>query len=184
MVVLVGAAGSGAAVHGAALAEVLGLHRLSEAELLEEEVNQRTEVSAVGSEIADAVRAGRIVKPSLIVSMFAKAVAAGEGPWLLDGWPRRTDHLAMLEAAVGPVALVVSIGAAAEVLAERVAGRATCCSRCRRAGRACALSSRGGAAGARASPAERAAVRGAHRRGMGGPSSWPSIAMLRKSQLL
>ena len=121
IVLLMGAPGSGRSVQGAPLAAALGLTRLTEDELLQDELARQTEL---GHEVADHLKKGKIVPPSLTVRLFANAMEATSGPWLFDGWPRRLDSLHALEAELGRVALAVHLRAAPDVVSRRVEGRA------------------------------------------------------------
>lgn len=120
IVLLVGGPGSGRSVQGAPLAAALGLTRLTEDDLLQDELARQTDL---GYEVADHLKKGKIVPPSLTLRLFANGMEATSGPWLFDGWPRRLDSFQALEAELGRVALAVHLRAAPEVVEWRIEGR-------------------------------------------------------------
>ena len=120
MVILLGGPGTGCAAHGVAVAAALGMTRLSEDDLMQREVAHG---SSLGNAITHHLKTGKIMPPDLVVELFENALAEGTGPWLLDGWPRRLDHLRALEKRLGRVRLVVGLRLAPEIAASRIAAR-------------------------------------------------------------
>ena len=100
--VALGPEASGRQEHADALAEELGLHRLSVSELLQAEMAEGT---ALGLELSHMIRQGQVVPPTKLAQLVQQGVAAGGGAaCLIDGFPKSERDLATFEEVVGPCA--------------------------------------------------------------------------------
>jgi adenylate kinase len=86
-IVLLGAPGSGKGTQGEVLAARLGVRHVASGELLRREVAARSEL---GKEVAAGLARGDLVPDGTVLGIVgeAMAAAAGEGGYILDGFPR------------------------------------------------------------------------------------------------
>jgi len=126
-IILLGAPGSGKGTQGHALAQHLGVRHLSTGDLLRAEMAADTDV---GREVARHVASGELVPDDLMFELAGPAVAeaAGEGGYVLDGFPRTLAQAERAYALAKPADLtadaVVYLEVPDDVARERIAARA------------------------------------------------------------
>lgn len=88
---LVAPPGAGKGTQATKLAALYGIAHLSSGEMLRQEVTARTKI---GLTAADYLRRGDLVPDELVIAMLAPAVleAAGNGGYILDGFPRTLNQ--------------------------------------------------------------------------------------------
>ena len=124
---LLGAPGSGKGTQAARLRESLGVPHISTGDLLRAEVAAG---SKLGLEAKEVMARGELVSDAILLGMledrFSRADTAGG--FILDGYPRnlaQADALDKLLARIGqPMDYAVQLEVPAELLVERIAGRA------------------------------------------------------------
>jgi len=124
---LLGAPGSGKGTQAARLKDSLGVPHISTGDLLRAEV---AAASKLGLEAKEVMARGELVSDSILLGMledrFSRADTAGG--FILDGYPRnlaQADALDKLLARIGrPMDYAVQLEVPAELLVERIAGRA------------------------------------------------------------
>ena len=124
---LLGAPGSGKGTQAARLKDSLGVPHISTGDLLRAEVAAG---SRLGLEAKEVMARGELVSDAILLGMledrFSRADTAGG--FILDGYPRnlaQADALDKLLARIGqPMDFAVQLEVPAELLVERIAGRA------------------------------------------------------------
>lgn len=124
---LLGAPGSGKGTQAARLKDSLGVPHISTGDLLRAEVAAG---SKLGLEAKEVMARGELVSDAILLGMlenrFARADTAGG--FILDGYPRNLAQAAALDALLArigqPMDYAVQLEAPAELLVERIAGRA------------------------------------------------------------
>jgi adenylate kinase len=124
---LLGAPGSGKGTQAARLKDSLGVPHVSTGDLLRAEVAAG---SKLGLEAKEVMARGELVSDAILLGMledrFSRADTAGG--FILDGYPRnlaQADALDKLLARIGqPMDYAVQLDVPAELLVERIAGRA------------------------------------------------------------
>jgi adenylate kinase len=124
---LLGAPGSGKGTQAARLKDSLGVPHVSTGDLLRAEVAAG---SKLGLEAREVMARGELVSDAILLGMledrFSRADTAGG--FILDGYPRnlaQADALDKLLARIGqPMDYAVQLEVPAELLVERIAGRA------------------------------------------------------------
>jgi len=124
---LLGAPGSGKGTQAARLKDSLGVPHISTGDLLRAEVAAG---SKLGLEAKEVMARGELVSDAILLGMledrFSRADTAGG--FILDGYPRnlaQADALDKLLARIGqPMDFAVQLEVPAELLVERIAGRA------------------------------------------------------------
>jgi adenylate kinase len=126
-IVLLGAPGSGKGTQGRSLADRFGVRHVSTGDLLRAHIAQGTDL---GREAAPYVRRGELVPDGLMLRVAGAAVteAAGEGGYVLDGFPRTLAQAERAYELAGPAGVtadaVVYLAVPDEVARERLAARA------------------------------------------------------------
>ncbi|GAA5004283.1 adenylate kinase [Pseudoluteimonas lycopersici] len=124
---LLGAPGSGKGTQAARLKDSLGVPHISTGDLLRAEV---AAASKLGLEAKEVMARGELVSDAILLGMledrFSRADTANG--FILDGYPRnlaQADALDKLLARIGrPMDFAVQLEVPAELLVERIAGRA------------------------------------------------------------
>lgn len=125
--VLLGAPGSGKGTQAARLKEHLQVPHISTGDLLRAEVAAGT---ALGVQAREIMARGELVPDAVLLGMLEARFAKPDtrDGFILDGYPRnlaQADALQALLARIGqPIDLAVQLEVPAEVLVERIAGRA------------------------------------------------------------
>ena len=124
---LLGAPGSGKGTQAARLKDSLGVPHISTGDLLRAEVAAG---SKLGLEAKEVMARGELVSDAILLGMledrFSRADTAGG--FILDGYPRNLAQAAALDALLArigqPMDFAVQLEVPAELLVERIAGRA------------------------------------------------------------
>jgi len=92
---------------------------LSVNELLKAEVRGQ---SALGIEIADMIKQGKIIPAQVILKVLALNISRTDvsGPFLIDGFPRSADNLAAFEEQIGKVRFAIHLHMDEATLMERI----------------------------------------------------------------
>lgn len=132
-VILLGAPGAGKGTQGELLAERHGLRRISTGDLLREAVRNGTRLGLEAKRYMDA---GELVPDDIILGLArevlgaSKENSAGEGGFLLDGFPRTRAQAEGLDRLLAELGLrldaVIVIDVPNEILIKRLSGRRTC----------------------------------------------------------
>jgi adenylate kinase len=126
-IVLLGAPGSGKGTQGSALSEHFGVRHVSTGDLLRANIAEGTEL---GRAAEPYVERGELVPDELMVQVAGSAVteAAGEGGYVLDGFPRTLAQAERAYDLAGPAGVtadaVVYLAVPDDVVRERLAARA------------------------------------------------------------
>jgi adenylate kinase len=124
---LLGAPGSGKGTQAARLRDALGVPHISTGDLLRAEVAAG---SKLGLEAKEVMARGELVSDAILLGMledrFSRADTAGG--FILDGYPRNLAQAAALDQLLAriarPMDYAVQLEVPAELLVERIAGRA------------------------------------------------------------
>ncbi|KAH9221093.1 P-loop containing nucleoside triphosphate hydrolase protein [Leptodontidium sp. 2 PMI_412] len=126
IIFVLGGPGAGKGTHGSKLAANYPIAQLSMGDVLREEQEKP------GSEWSELIRKnileGVIGQPEMTVSLLEAAMAEknekeGVSVFLLDGFPRRIEHVALFESTIGSPSMVLFLDCPEEVLQERLVNR-------------------------------------------------------------
>ena len=126
--VLLGRPGAGKGTQGARLADHFGIAHLSTGDALRRAVREGT---ALGKEVAAAMREGELVPDEVIVGVVDAVLASAAGHrkgFLLDGFPRTIAQAEAFFAARGEhcIEAALELDVPAELVVERMSGRRVC----------------------------------------------------------
>ena len=125
--VLLGAPGSGKGTQAARLREHLQVPHISTGELLRAAVAAGTDL---GRKAKAVMESGALVSDEIVLGMLEERLTAGDtgGGFILDGYPRNLAQANALDALLArlgqPVDIAVQLDVDAEMLVDRLAGRA------------------------------------------------------------
>src|SRR5690606_37367571 len=125
--VLLGAPGSGKGTQAARLREHLDVPHISTGELLRAAVKAGT---PLGLQAKAVMESGALVSDEIVLGMLEERLTAGDtgNGFILDGYPRNLVQANALDALLKklsqPVDIAVQLDVDAELLVERIAGRA------------------------------------------------------------
>jgi adenylate kinase len=125
--VLLGAPGSGKGTQAAMLKAELGVAHISTGDLLRAAVKAGT---PLGQKARAVMESGRLVSDEIVLGMLEDRLAGTDagGGFILDGYPRNLAQCEALELLLArldqPLDIAVKIKVPAELLVERLAGRA------------------------------------------------------------
>jgi len=125
IIFIVGGPGSGKGTQCAKMVEKYGLSHLSSGDLLRDEVQSG---SARGSELTKIMESGQLVPLEVVLDLIKEAMlkefAKGSKGFLIDGYPREVKQGDQFESEIMESALVIYFEVSAEVMTERLLGRA------------------------------------------------------------
>jgi adenylate kinase len=126
-IVFLGAPGSGKGTQAARLKTELGLAHISTGDLLRAQVRAGTPLGLKAKEVMDR---GHLVSDDIVLGMLEQRVALDDAKpgFILDGYPRNIAQCRALEALLKrigqPLDVAILLSVPAEMLFERLAGRA------------------------------------------------------------
>jgi adenylate kinase family enzyme len=104
VIFVLGGPGTGKGTQCGKLAEKYACAHFSAGDLLREEVKKGSEQ---GQMISDMIRDGKIVPAQVTLDLLKAAMAARDGPYLIDGFPRSADNVSAFDEQCGVCALVL-----------------------------------------------------------------------------
>lgn len=120
VIFMLGGPGAGKGTQCARLVEKYGAVHISSADELRKAIRSD---SPQGVRIADMIKQGQIVPARVVVGLLLSAMKATKGPYLIDGFPRSADNLALFEELCGPPTLTLNFSCSEEVCEARLLQR-------------------------------------------------------------
>ncbi|KAH7393183.1 hypothetical protein BKA64DRAFT_79305 [Cadophora sp. MPI-SDFR-AT-0126] len=127
IIFVLGGPGAGKGTHCSRLAASYSIGHLSMGDILREE--QEKPGSKWGELIRQNILEGVIGPPEMAVSLLEAAMTEqhekeGVSVFLLDGFPRRIEHVELFESTIGPPAIVLFLDCPEDVMQDRLLKRA------------------------------------------------------------
>lgn len=126
-IIIIGQQGSGKGAYAQGLCKKFGYVHISTGDLLREEIKKGSEI---GKKIENIVKSGSLVSDEIVTEILEKKLKEVEGPFILDGYPRTTSQIFLLNEILNKLGksidLVISLKLPDELSIERIVNRRTC----------------------------------------------------------